>query len=74
MVGKPTGFFGFICEHPSTRPKLVSSTAASNAPPQFGSLSVDIQSASVGSKFLSSQEMASHLAPPLALLKKEHIS
>ena len=74
MVGTTTGFFGFVCEQPCTRPKLVSSTAASNAPPQFGSLSVDIQSASVGSNFLSAHRVASHLAPPLALLKKEQIS
>ena len=37
-VGATTGFTGFVCEQPYANPKVVSSIAASNAPPQFGSL------------------------------------
>lgn len=38
IVGTSTAFVGFFCEQPCTNPKTVSSIAASNAPPQFGSL------------------------------------
>lgn len=40
IVGDTTGFVGFVCEQPYANPKTVSSIAASNAPPQFGSLRV----------------------------------
>lgn len=38
IVGATTGLVGFVCEQPYANPKAVSSIAASNAPPQFGSL------------------------------------
>lgn len=37
-VGATAEFLGFVCEQPRTNPRAVSSLAASNAPPQFGSL------------------------------------
>ena len=73
-VGTMTGFAGFVCEQPCADPKAVSSTAASNAPPQFGSLEVASDQHRGLLQITSHCPSASHLLPPLALLKKEQMS
>lgn len=44
-VGIAADTVGLLAEHPRRRPKAVSSSAASNAAPQFGSLDNDQSSA-----------------------------
>lgn len=59
---------GFVLPHPLMMPKVVSSTAALKAAPQFGSLPL---LALVSSK---PEDRTTYLAPPLALLKYEQTS
>lgn len=70
-LGLTAAFDGFVCPQPLTAPLIVSSTAALNAAPQFGSLRYHVSKRLFPIIFLP---VIAYLAPPIALLNQEQIS